>query len=839
MADCLKIIDEVSAGRLNDDELEELITELQDVQNSRAVRDGLDNVESAMLRKGQVIAEETELAAMIEKRNRLKNILVEQNLTRLVNAADEATGNPSLGLEAALVGVNAPFDGAQRSVDSLTNGLVNEYAGGLIADLRRNNLLTQFNNMKGEFELEVAKVMNALNTPDGGMPNVSREAQDIGRMMHKYQRASIDRLNQEGGYVVRKSGYVVRQSHKPERMAKAGRDVWKRTIAPLLDFEKMEIPENRIDEFLDSAFDAIESGVRLNQEVTDLQRAFKGPGNIAKKDAASRVLEFKSPEAWMEYDQQFGNASLREGFLQDLTRASRNTALMINFGTNPNAMLQRVADAQARKFRADPEKRGRFTKVGTPNNSLQNMMDEVTGDINLTSNHKVANVMSGYRAVQTMAKLGGAWISALSDVGFMATNRIYQGRSMLDAWGDAFRAPFEGMSRGDKRVMADMMGAGLEAQLGDFMARFNASDQVAGRTSKLMSTFFKLNLLGPWTDANKRGVTMMISRDLAMNSTKAFDALPNDMQRMLRVYGMDAKQWEIARQAVQEGPDGRTYLLPGDVANVRGKQFTGLSEGQQDALRNQVKSNLFSMLSSEADFAVPSPGARERAILRQGYRPGTAAGEAIRFVTQFKSFGVTALTKVMGRQVYGTGAKSVTDIFRRGLGANMGLVNSIVMTTVMGYFVLQAKELMKGREPRPANTKTFVAAAMQGGGLGIYGDFLFGEANRFGGGTLETLAGPGIGTAAEAVDLLQRARGVVEGGDEDLRGDALRLAKSNIPFANLFYAKGAMDYLLWYQLQEAINPGYLRRMERRIKRENDQEFWLPPSKVVQTGGGFR
>lgn len=838
MADCLKIIDEVSAGRLTDDELEEIITELQDVQQSRAVRDGLESVESAILKKGQVIAEEVELAAMIEKRNRLKNIMVEQNLTRLMQSADDATGNPSLGLEAALVGVNAPFDGAQRSVDGLTNGLMNEYAGGLIADLRKANLLSQFNNMKGDFELEVAKVLHALNTPDGVMPKVSKEAAEIGRMMHKYQRASIDRLNQEGGYVRRKSGYVVRQSHKPERMAKAGAEVWKKTVMPLLDFEKMEIPADKIDDFLNSAYEAIESGIRLNQEVSDIERAFKGPGNIAKKDAASRVLEFKSPEAWFEYDRQFGNGSLREGFLQDLSRASRNTALMINFGTNPNAMLQKVSQQQAKKFRGDAKKRKPFTSVGQTGlgNPLQNMMDEVTGDINLTANHTTAQVMSGFRAVQTMAKLGGAWVSALSDVAFMASNRVYQGRSMGDAWMDAFSAPMQGLKKGDQRIMADMMGAGLEGQLGDFMSRFNASDQVAGRTSKLMSAFFKLNLLGPWTDANKRGVTMMISRDLAMNANTAFDDLAPDLQRLLRVYGLDGKNWDIARAAVQDAPDGRAYIMPGDVVNVRGGMFTGLSQAQQDKLRNEVKSSLFAMLSSEADFAVPSPGARERAILRQGYRPGTVAGEAIRFVTQFKSFGVTALTKVMGRQIYGTGATKVTDIFRRGLGANMGLVNTIVMGSVMGFMIMQAKEVMKGREPRPVDQKSIIAGMLQGGGLGIYGDFIFGEANRFGGGTLETLAGPGLGTASEVIDLLQMARA----GDEDLRGDIVRLAKSNIPFANLFYVKGAMDYLIWFQLQEAINPGYLRRMERRVKRENDQEFWLPPSKVVQTGGlGFK
>jgi len=33
-----------------------------------------------------------------------------------------------------------------------------------------------------------------------------------------------------------------------------------------------------------------------------------------------------------------------------------------------------------------------------------------------------------------------------------------------------------------------------------------------------------------------------------------------------------------------------------------------------------------------------------------------------------------------------------------------------------------------------------------------------------------------------------------------------------------------------------LNPGYLTRMERRLKKEEDQEFFLPPSSVIPRGG---
>ena len=834
---CRNLAAEVAAGRLSKDELDEILSDLTAERKRLEAMGGLENIEAGLLAKGKVIAEESQLAAMIEKRNRYQNIIKEAQLVRSIKAADAMTGDPALGLQSALVGINAPIEGAQRSVDALTQGMMNGYMGGMIADLNRAGLKVQYNKMKGDFELQVSRALWDLSLPEPtGKVDASREAMEIAKIMHKYRNAAKDRQNRAGAYIRNKAGYVVRQSHQPAKLAKAGLARWKDAVRTKLDFEKMGIAPERIEDFLDSAYVSIKSGVRLTQQINDLDKAFTGPGNLAKKDSASRLLEFRSPDDWFAYDQEFGVGSLREAFQQDIQRAAQSTALMTNFGTNPKAMLDRVVAQMKQEYRAD-EKKLRSFEGGIE--SLEAQYAEVSGEVNFGSDTTVARVFQTFRAIQTMAKLGGAWISALSDIGFMATNRIYQGRSMLDAWGDAFSAPMQGLSGGEKREFADLLGAGLEGQLGDFMSRFNASDQVAGRTSKMMALFFKLNLLGPWTDANKRGVTMMISRDLAMSAAKPFDGLAPDMQRMLRLYGMDARKWEVARLAVREGPEGRSYLMPGDVDGARGAPFSGLTEAQQTKLRDEVKDSLFALMSQEADFAVPSPGARERAVLRRGYRPGTAAGEAIRFVTQFKSFGVTAMTKVVGRQVYGDGAKTLRDQLARGAGANLGLVNAIVGTTVLGYFVMQAKEVMKGREPRPNDAQTFVAAMMQGGGLGIYGDFLFGEANRFGGGTLETVAGPGIGTMAQAVDLLQRARGVVTGGDEDLRGDALRLAKSNIPFANLFYVKGALDYLVWYQLQETMNPGYLRRMERRVERENNQRYFMPPSSIVATGGGFR
>lgn len=841
MADCLAEIDKANAKRLSDDELVEIIEELQAEKKARQAAGRLDEVEEAIFERGNNLIKDADIARKIERRNRYINIMVEQKAMARADAADKLTGDPSLGLESLLVGVNAVFDGSSKSVDSINQGLVSEFMGGFIADLKASGLHAKFNNMKGDFELEVSRALGNLNTPNpkprAELPDVSVDAQKMAEIMFKYQRQALQRENKAGAYIRLKEGRVVGSSHDIRRMVKAGKAEWVQEIDKRLNWDKtadgqFKIPEGTkdakfIDEmykkriaFLERSYDSIITGVRSQTERTEISKAFKGPGNLAKRESASALFTYKSADDWYEYDQVYGRASLREAFLQDINSSMRSTALMQVFGTNPDAMVERIQQRLLEKHKGDLKKVKRL-KRETGALTFKAAYAEVSGDVNLGSHTEIARWMHWFRAVQTMAKLGGAWISALSDVAFIASNRMYQGRSLMDAWGDALTAVFRGMNAGEMREFSDRLGVGIEGQLGDFMSRFNASDDVPGQTSKVMSMFFKLNLLQPWTESNKRGVTLMISNDLAREASKPFADLPDDMKRLLSIYDIDESAWNKARKDVKKGPDGREYLIPGEI------QDTGLRE------------RFFALLTSEADNAVPSPGARERAMLRRGYRPGTLAGEGIRFLTQFKSFGVTALTKPLGRQLYGQGAANGVEQLQRGIGANMGLVNTVVGTTIMGYYVMQLKEVAKGREMREPSPEAFLAAMMQGGGLGIYGDFLFGEANRYGGGTLQTIAGPAVTEASELVDLLQRTRGVVMGGEEDVSGDVIRFLKGNVPFGNLFYTKQAMDYMIWYQLQESVNPGYLRRMEKRVERENDTEFWLRPSSIVATGGGFR
>jgi hypothetical protein len=160
-----------------------------------------------------------------------------------------------------------------------------------------------------------------------------------------------------------------------------------------------------------------------------------------------------------------------------------------------------------------------------------------------------------------------------------------------------------------------------------------------------------------------------------------------------------------------------------------------------------------------------------------------------------------------------------------GNGERLAVAQLLLWTTAFGYLSIATKDALKQRQPRsPEDPKTWIAAMVQGGGMGIFGDFLFGAASRFGNRPLETAAGPVLGTAASAIDLWSKLR---EG--DDAASSAFRLAQNNTPFLNLFYTRIAMDHLFFYSVQEAMNPGSLRRNEQRIQKENGQQFLVKPS----------
>lgn len=376
---------------------------------------------------------------------------------------------------------------------------------------------------------------------------------------------------------------------------------------------------------------------------------------------------------------------------------------------------------------------------------------------------------------------------------------------------------------------------------GSVVSRFSG-DGAPGKMSAMMNLFFRLNGLTWWTDSWKKAAAFMMAHDLALEKGFSFGELTHQRRRVLELYQIDEGIWNLLRRRDCIMDDGREYLCPEaawdipeqelkDYLASQGKRWT---EARGRRLQEQIEERLRTFYRDRVQYAVLEPDARTRSILQQGTSSGTVVGEALRFVTQFKSFPTVFMQRALGREVFGRSGDA------KGFwGATLGtLKNSFIgdehgernnfarlflTMTAFGYASMTIKELLAGKNPREWSRKTLLAAAMQGGGLGIYGDFLFGEKSRMGNSFLENLAGPGLSTVANIWGL---GKDITEGND--VKSNAFRTFFNLLPGNNLFWFRTAFDHLIGFELYEMMNPGYLRRMQRRIRKENGQTFWWAP-----------
>lgn len=763
-------------------------------------QDPLLSQEDALLGAAKELGDEAKLAALVEKRSRTINILRRKQRQARYEARP---GREAKAAQEILAGSQSGLYGAARSVHATGQALQAGLLGPMKAELTKAGVLDLLRGGGKPFQRDVARELFRL-TDKTGAESGNKLAAETARILGKYQEKARQMMNDAGAWIGKLDGYVTRQSHDQYRIRKAGYDAWRAEIEPRLDprtFDDTDDPEA----FLKAVYAGLSSGVHLTARgAADAVTGFKGPGNLAKRASAERVLHFKSADDWFDYNERFGTRDLFASVAAGIRSASRDTALMRAFGTNPEAAftadMERLAIAarDAGDFKAAEK----LAKAARKQGLLGAIFKGVSGELDIPGNVTLANWGHGLRAWQGMAKLGGVVLSSFPDIAARASTLRHHGIPYAASVADGFASVLRGRGSAEQREIADLIGVGIDGMLGSVFARFTSADSVPGQASALLDFFMKVNLQSFWQDAQATGIGLMLSRNLAHAVRKGWDELGEDLRRSLGRFEIGAAEWDQLRQAELRQADGRAYLVPDDVADAA------------TALK------LRTYYIDTAQEAMTMPGAFERAITTAGTQRGTLVGEAVRVIMQFKAYGVTFASRQIGR-----------ELRRKGAADFAGLAALIVGTTTLGLVSLQAKEVTKGRSPRAPGdaaglAKLFTAAMVQGGGLGIYGDFLFGKYNRFGQGPIASAAGPMVGTTEDTLKLLGK---VVSGDWQDLPADATRFGVNNTPFINLFYTRQALDWLILYDLQEAMSPGYLQRMERRIRQENGQRFLLQPS----------
>lgn len=838
LTQCEKTVNAAAGRNLSEDEMGRLVSDMENtVKRIRAENEGI-SLEAAALRAAEELSNAEKLANVIEARNKALNTRIAAQ--RLAFIRDSFPDRPDIGLSAILVGRNEARTGSRSSASAEQFQLRSKYLSGLNHDLEQAGVLKYLSS--GSNDAEVADAMWRLGkgeSTDGMM----KESVKIAEIITKWQESARLDANKAGAWIRKMPGYIARQGHDMMKIRAAGFAAWRDAILPKLDKATFEGVADQ-DAFLRSVYDGLASGVHLASEKPDWMKVFKGSQNVARRASQERVLHFLDGRSWYEYNREFGVGSVREAIYGGLEASARNTGLMRILGTNPENMVNYLADTISADLKGNEKALAAFNDARRT--SIKHQMAEITGQTNIPGSSSLARFGSTTRAVDSMMKLGGAMISSFNDLASNALELRYQGKNFMEALTESIQGRLKRFSSEEQKEILSSLGVYADSMRDEILQRFSGDVTLPGKVARLQRQFFRMNGLNWWTDASRNTTATMISHWLAGNAKSPHATLNPDLKRALDLHGIGEPEWNIYRTMDMKGSEGRTFMTPDGIDSVpddviakyvADKNVT-VNERSIANARSELGDKLRGYILDRVMVAMTEPTARTRALMKQGTQPGTVQGELIRFIGQYKSFTASFMQQALGREVFGRGYTpaplgqsrwgSVSNaLFKSGKGEMVGLAQVALWMTFFGYLSMQTKLMLKGQTPRPADAKTFLAAAAQGGGLGIFGDFLFGEANRFGNGPITSLAGPVAGSADQLVTLFQKARS----GDAKA-GDFFRFTVDHTPFINLFWSRPILNYLFLNQLQESLSPGSLHRYEQNIRKNQGNDFLIPPSQFM-------
>ncbi len=561
---------------------------------------------------------------------------------------------------------------------------------------------------------------------------------------------------------------------------------------------------------------------------------YRPPASTARSVSASRVLHFKDPDAWVDYSGKYGNGSLFGTVMGQLERAGRNTALMQRWGPAPDAArAAEIARLSSEAMgRGDPDV---AKKLQSGRQAAD--FDALNGRLNTPENLRLALVLRAIRSWEGLTKLGGIVLSK-------ATDLPMTGHTFARA-GAGFLAGYEGALRGiahlqgeDAKRAADLLDVGARSFAGHLSGGFNADEGLTGWLSKGAQLMYRINLFNFVNEGVRKGAAEMLARHLGQESEHDWTGLQAGTRETFERFGVDPKAWELARQGIEPADDGRKYFTLDNLERIPDAQLHNLAglEGKARTAaaaaraRSELELRFRTMMHNVIDDTTSEPRMREQTGLAGGTRSGTIAGEAFRSFSQFRGFLQTILGRHLVPAMQGYAGYSPVAL----------MAHFIVASALAGYLSMNAKLIVAGKTPRSIvgadateTAKIWAASMAQGGGLGIYGDYLFGDQNRNGlEFTLSSLGGPAIGDMEQVAQIVRQA---VHGGaispttgKSQIPGEVVRLGSHNIPLVNLWYTRAALDYLILWRLQEAVSPGYLQRYEQRTQQEGGN-FWLSPT----------
>ena len=660
--------------------------------------------------------------------------------------------------------------------------------------------------------------------------STAKTVADQWRQVSEYLRL---RANQAGMAIPKRIDWHLPQKHESVLVSSVSAKEWKKAIRKDLDVDKMineqtgnKFTPEELELALSEVYETITMGGlnKMKEGVTGAGKA------LANRRQDHRFLVFETPEGWMRYQERFGDPDVFGTMMSHVETMSRDIAMLENLGPNPNttiAALKIEAQKIARRHNVKNANTRATDMLGNDLKKYEAMADIFTGEGSIPANVTMANFGAGIRNLQTSALLGS--VTPIAVPGDFNTSRLAAQMVGL---------PVTKLMSGLMEQISPLtikertqFGARLGIAAENWMSRSHAQaryfgEVVGGNKSIAVSdAVLRATGLSSWTQGARQAFGIEFLGHLADLKNKKFNTLPKSTRNTLEKYNITEDRWNIIRQTEMETHKGVDFVRP---LNIEAR--TDLANN----LGRDISVSLQSLIHNETNRAVPQATVRGRATLVGKPTRGTFTGELLESVAQFKSFPVSIMQGNMLRYLsmegYASKARWTADF--------------AISMAIAGALGLQARELLSGRDPLDMTTAKFWGQSiMTGGGLGIFGDFLFSDVNRYGGGLAETTGGPVLSVANMVRNLtIGNAVELAQGEKTNFARELIDFTARNLPGQNIWYARLALERIGIDQLRiwadDNSHNRFARLEGKRIRERNQESWWASGETSPRRGPDF-
>lgn len=807
---------------LNQQEATDIENRIKDAMKSLAKKDiqnwrNLSDAEK-LVKAGEFVAEDIQTQLKRKHAIAARDILTQNKNLALL---DHPTLSASEVVD-RMVAAHGDMSGIQ-SLDSKARA---------IASVNRGELVDFYTNIKGglgvftDAEL-VQKIVRERFNDSTGDPLAKKISDKMGEVFEGMR----ERFNRAGGDIGKLDDWGLPQTHSLEKIVLAGKLAWVQKAESLIDTSKYVhedgtyYSQQEIRELLEYSFDTLSSNGANKTEIG--RQSFGGNSKVTSRHSESRVLHFKDAESWMEYQAEFGGMPFVDLIEAHINGLSKDIALVENLGSSPKNAMRILMDAAEQK---DWQKGVDTNDTGKSRKRAQTMFDEFSGQ-NTPQSEVLANMGLMYRSMNVASMLGGTTISSVTDQAMIAKTASIHGIAYRKTFGELI-SQLNPKNKED-RQLAHSLGLATEEMLGS-IARWSDDGltSVHGKLQKLArvssgiaSQVMRISGLNALTAASKVGFTKMLMHKYGtLTRDKAWSDLDAMDRELMEKTGLSERAWEVMRLADPVVDRKGNQLMSArsiyEIPDDKLKPF-----GDPQKVRDEVATQFQAHLLDEQGMAVVEAGLRERTWMAPGTRKGTAMGEIMKSMLQFKSFSASFLMRHGSRTMAQQGVQ----------GKAAYAIPLVAMTTILGGLVVQLKELANGNDPAtvwdsddPDKTIDFMKRSfVAGGGLPVLGDILVAGMDTSGRDTGDFIAGP-FGSDFKTILSLTvgNATQAANGIESNAGNEAFRFLKGKIPAQNLFYTKAATNRMIFDNFQDMIAPGYREKLLRKAEREHDRTRWL-------------